>query len=140
MRKLFAAAAAALCAASSIAGTVDAQAQGQVQPTGVWRNPRNTVHVRIQPCGRDMCGTVVWASARAQQKAREAGTANLVGAQLFRQLRQQDPRTWGGRVFVPDLQRTVPGRLRVQSRNAVVASGCMLGGVVCRSQTWTRVS
>lgn len=137
MRKLFAAAAALLVAASSMAGTAFAQSG---QPTGVWRNPKNSVHVRIQPCGREMCGVVVWASARAQAKAREAGTPNLVGAQLFRQFQQQAGGTWGGRVFVPDLARTVPGTLRVRSPNAVEASGCVLGRLVCRSQTWTRVS
>jgi len=136
MNKLFSAAAAALFAVASFAGTADAQTQ---QPTGVWRNPRNTVHVRIQPCGRAMCGTVVWASARAQQKAREAGTRNLIGAQLFRQLQPQGTGTWGGRVFVPDRARTVAGTLRVTGRSAIV-SGCIVAGLVCRSQTWTRVS
>ncbi|HEX8364809.1 MAG TPA: DUF2147 domain-containing protein [Allosphingosinicella sp.] len=136
MNKLFSAAAAALFAVTSFAGTADAQTQ---QPTGVWRNPRNTVHVRIQPCGRAMCGTVVWASPRAQQKAREAGTRNLIGAQLFRQLQPQGTGTWGGRVFVPDRARTVAGTLRVTGRSAIV-SGCIVGGLVCRSQTWTRVS
>lgn len=137
MRRLFAAAAAALFAFSTLAGTADAQTQ---QPTGVWRNPRNTVHVRIQPCGRAMCGTVVWASARAQQRAREAGTPNLIGAQIFRQLHRQGGGSWAGRVFVPDLQRTVSGTLRVRGPNAVVASGCLMGGLICRSQTWTRIS
>ncbi|MEA3016404.1 MAG: hypothetical protein QOI38_1126 [Sphingomonadales bacterium] len=136
MRKLFAAAAAALVAVSSFAGTAGAQTQA---PAGVWRNPRNSVHVRIQPCGRALCGTVVWADARAQQKAREAGTPNLVGAQLFRQLQPQGTGTWGGRVFVPDRARTVSGTLRLRGRNAVV-SGCIVAGLVCRSQTWTRVS
>lgn len=135
MRKLIAAAAAVLFAVSSLAGTADAQ----TQPTGVWRNPRNSVHVRIQPCGPAMCGTVVWASPRALAKAREAGTPNLVGAQLFRQLRPQGGGSWGGRVYVPDLARTVSGRLRVQGSNAVV-SGCLAGGLMCRTQTWTRVS
>lgn len=135
MRKLFAAAAAALFVVSTFAGTADAQ----TQPTGVWRNPRNSVHVRIQPCGRDMCGIVVWANERARQKAREAGTANLIGAQLFRRFRQQGGGLWGGQVFVPDRARTVSGTLRVAGRSAVV-SGCLLGRLVCRSQTWTRVS
>lgn len=136
MRKLFAAAAAIFCMVSAFAGTADAQ----TQPTGVWRNPKNSVHVRIQPCGRDMCGTVVWASPRAQQRARQAGTPNLVGAQLFRQLQREGGSSWAGRVFVPDLRRTVPGRLRVRGPNAVEASGCVAGGLVCRTQTWTRVS
>ena len=135
MRKQIAAAAAALCAASLFAGTADAQ----TPPSGVWRNPANSVHVRIQPCGREMCGTVVWASERARQKARAAGTPNLIGAQLFRQFRAQGGDRWGGRVFVPDRARTVAGTMRVMGRNAVV-SGCLMGGLVCRSQTWTRVS
>jgi uncharacterized protein (DUF2147 family) len=138
MNKLFAAAAAASLAVSTFAATADAQAQGQ-QPSGVWRNPRNSVHVRIQPCGRALCGTVVWASTRAQQKAREAGTARLIGAQLFRQLQPQGSGAWGGRVFVPDRARTVSGTLRVRGREAIV-SGCVAAGLVCRSQTWTRVS
>ena len=77
MRKQFAAAAAALCAASIFAGTADAQ----TPPSGVWRNPGNSVHVRIQPCGREMCGTVVWASPRAQQKARAAGIHLILATQ-----------------------------------------------------------
>ena len=135
--KTFFAAAAALIAATAITATADAQTQ---PPTGVWRNPRNSVHVRIQPCGRAMCGTVVWASAQAQQKARAAGTPNLIGAQLFRQLQPQGGGTWGGRVFVPDRARTVAGTLRLRGPNSVVASGCIVAGLVCRSQTWTRIS
>lgn len=137
MSKFFAAAAAFLFAATIFAGTADAQ---QAQPTGVWRNPKNSVHVRIQPCGGAMCGVVVWASPRAQQRAREAGTPNLIGAQIFRQLHPEGRGAWAGRVFVPDLRRTVSGTLRVRSPNAVEASGCLLGRFVCRSQTWTRVS
>ena len=41
---------------------------------------------------------------------------------------------------VPDLARTVSGTLQVRGPNAVVASGCLLGRMMCRSQTWTRVS
>ena len=136
MKKFFAGVAAIVCAVSTFAGTADAQ----TQPTGVWRNPRNSVHVRIQPCGRELCGTVVWASARAQEKARAAGTANLVGAQLFRQFQPVGNSLWGGRVFVPDRARTVSGTLRPTGPNAVVASGCLMGRMLCRSQTWTRIS
>lgn len=134
MKKMFAAAAAALFTVGSFAGTADAQ----TQPSGVWRNPANSVHVRIQPCGGNICGTVVWANARAQQKARAAGTANLVGAQLFREFRRAG-NAWGGRVFVPDRGRTVSGTLRTRDSNSLIASGCLMA-LVCRSQVWTRVS
>lgn len=39
------------------------------QPVGkdnVWRNPQNSVHVRVHPCGKSRCGTVVWANQKAK--------------------------------------------------------------------------
>jgi uncharacterized protein (DUF2147 family) len=117
-----------------------AAAQGApAGPAGVWRNPKNSVHVRIEPCGANVCGTVVWANERARMKARNAGTPNLIGKQLFQEFHQEAAGAWAGRVFVPDMDRTVSGRLRTQGPDNVVASGCLLGRFLCKSQTWTRV-
>jgi uncharacterized protein (DUF2147 family) len=137
--KTFRALAAAALLAATAAGAA-AEAAGPAQPTGVWRNPRNSVHVRIQPCGANMCGTVVWANERAQEKARQGGTARLVGTQLFREFRRESPTSWAGRVFVPDRGRTFSGTLRLVGTNQIVARGCLLGRLLCRSQTWSRVS
>lgn len=145
MKRILAGAAFALIAAMGVQDVVQAApapaaAQQQQQPLGVWRNPKNSVHIRIQPCGASMCGTVVWASARAQEKARKAGTPNLVGRQLLQDFHGEGPGAWGGRVFVPDMGRTVSGRLKKAGPNSVVASGCLLGRMLCKAQTWTRVS
>ena len=129
--------AAALIAAAA-AGAV--QASAQAQPIGVWRNPKNSVHVRIQTCGANVCGTVVWANARAQEKARQGGTGRLVGTQLFREFRREGAATWAGRVFVPDRNQSYSGTLRLAGPNQIVARGCLVGRYLCRSQTWTRVS
>lgn len=139
MRKLIGGIAAAFIAVSGIAASA-APASPAAELAGVWRNPKNTVHVRIQPCGDNVCGTVVWANARARAKAAEAGTPNLVGTQLFRQFDQRRPGEWGGRVFVPDMGRTFSGTLRAAGPNAVTARGCLIGRILCKTQTWTRVS
>jgi len=138
MSRLFTGAAAALVAISAI-GTA-ATAAPSAQPTGVWRNPKNTVHIKVQPCGSNMCGTVVWANARAKEKARKAGTPNLVGKQLFQEFRPVGAGSWGGKVFVPDMGRTFSGTMKAAGPNAMVASGCLLGRFLCKSQTWTRLS
>jgi uncharacterized protein (DUF2147 family) len=137
MNKYLTVAAAALAAISSLGS--GAQAASAPEPSGVWRNPKNSVHIRIQPCGAHVCGTVVWANARAQEKARKAGTPNLIGKQLLQEFRAEGPNAWGGRVFVPDIARTVSGRLKKAGPNSVVASGCLLGRFLCKSQTWTRI-
>ena len=138
MKTLRTLAAAVLLVATGAGAAV--HAAGPAQPTGVWRNPRNSVHVRIQPCGANMCGTVVWANARAQEKARAGGTARLVGTQLFREFRRESATSWAGRVFVPDRGSSYSGTLRLVGTNQIVARGCLLGRILCRSQTWSRVS
>lgn len=137
MNKVASVAAAALIAASGLGTAAGAAAAGQ--PSGVWRNPKNSVHVKVQPCGANVCGTVVWANARAKEKARKAGTPDLVGRQLFQELRPAGAGSWNGRVFVPDIGRSFSGSLKAAGPNAIVAQGCLLGRFVCKAQTWTRV-
>jgi uncharacterized protein (DUF2147 family) len=139
VRKLLVACAAGVAALSSVSAGV-ADAASPIQASGVWRNPKNSVHVRMQPCGNTVCGVVVWANARAQQKAREAGTPRLVGTQLFREFRQIGPGEWSGRVFVPDMNKTFSGSMKAEGPNAITGRGCLFGRFLCKSQTWTRVS
>src|SRR5678816_2177559 len=60
----------------------------------VLRNPQNSVHVRIHPCGKTRCGTVVWANAKAKADSARGGTPNLVGTELFREFREVSPKVW----------------------------------------------
>ena len=76
-----------------------------------WRNPSNSVQVRIDECGGQLCGTVIWASAKAQADARKGGTENLVGTRLFRDLNPAGDGKWSGKVFVPDIRKTFSGTI-----------------------------
>jgi uncharacterized protein (DUF2147 family) len=104
-----------------------------------WRNPSNSVHVRIDRCGGQLCGTVTWANAKAQADARRGGTANLIGTRLFRDLEPAGSGQWRGKVFVPDIRKTFSGTLSFADSNTMVGKGCVLFGLVCKSQTWSRV-
>ena len=105
----------------------------------VLRNPSNSVHVRIHPCGKSRCGTVVWANDKAKADSARGGTRNLVGTELFREFREVSPKVWKGKVFVPDLNKVFTGTGTVKDQNIVVARGCLFGSIGCKSQTWTRV-
>ena len=116
-------------------------AQPLPQPTEetVWRNPQNSVHVRIHPCGESMCGTVIWANAKAKADSARGGTPNLIGTELFRKFQVTAPNVWTGRIFVPDMNRTFTGTGKLLDRNTLVARGCLAKNFGCKSQTWTRV-
>lgn len=106
---------------------------------GIWRNPKNSVHIRAHPCGRTMCGTVIWASDKAKADARRGGTETLIGAQLFSGFVQEKNDVWRGKVFVPDIDKTFSGTITVMDSRTLRGEGCLLGRLGCKSQIWTRV-
>lgn len=107
---------------------------------GLWHNPKNSVQVRTEPCAAGLCGRIVHATEKAQADARNKGVNTLVGTQLFRDYtRDDDGRGWSGRLFVPDRGRTVSSRIVLVGRDQLRISGCIVAGLLCKSQVWSRV-
>ncbi|MBC7522307.1 MAG: DUF2147 domain-containing protein [Sandarakinorhabdus sp.] len=110
---------------------------------GVFRNPSGSVHVRVADCGRQLCGTIVWADEKARADSAKAGQKNIIGMQLFRDLKPVPqpagkPRRWEGDVYIPDKDRTVSGNAVLDGRTLRV-EGCLLGDKLCKGQDWVRV-
>ena len=86
-----------------------------------------------------MCGTVIWANAKAQADARKGGTEQLIGAELFQGFVKESETVWRGKVYVPDIDKTFSGTITVVDPRTLSAKGCLLGRIGCKSQVWTRV-
>lgn len=106
---------------------------------GIWSNPQNSVHVRSDHCGASMCGTVVWASDKAKADARKGGTPDIIGLQLFRDFSRDKNGQWRGKVFVPDIRKTFHGTIKIIDENTLAGTGCLVGHIGCRTQTWKRI-
>ncbi len=121
-----------------LAAPLNAAARAAPAITGTWRNPGGSVQVAMAPCGQRLCGTVVAASDQAKDDAARGGTDALIGTQLFQGLIPDGPGHWSGSVFVPDIGRTVAGTLELIDGRTLEVSGCVIPGLVCQTQTWTR--
>lgn len=109
-------------------------------PIGHWINPGQTVIVEILECGAGaICGRVRWASDQAIADAGAAGTETLVGTELFDHFVPNGEGRWKGKLFVPDLRRAHAAELRLVDRQRLKVSGCAVGRLICKSQSWTRV-
>lgn len=133
-----AAGAALLSPVAAAAADIDAPEASQI--FGYWKNPKGSVHVNIKPCGAKACGNVVWATPKAQQDTRDGGAGNLIGMQIIRELTPGDNGVWKGKVFAPDINMTFSGTARLDGPARLKAKGCLIGGVLCKSQTWTRIA
>lgn len=108
-------------------------------PAGLWVGPHNDVAVRTGACGQRLCGWVVWADPTARTNARNGGVDHLLGTELLQDYAADGGNAWSGTVFVPDMGRSFSSRIEQVAPDRLRIRGCMLGGLICRSQTWTRI-
>ena len=116
-----------------IAATPAAAARAPVE--GVWDNGK--MSIRIAPCGRDLCGTVIRASAKQQAKAERGSGTDLIGATLIRDIEKSGPNAYRARVFLADRNIYANGTIRMAGHDQLKVKGCVLG-LICKSQTWDR--
>lgn len=132
--------------AAAIAGLATAASARAAEPAptasiyGTWINPYHSVAVRTAPCADRLCGRVVWASQEAQQDARDGNTPNLIGTSLLENYRATGARSWAGTVFVPDMGRHFYSLIEQVDDSNMRVRGCILHGLLCKSQVWQRVS
>jgi uncharacterized protein (DUF2147 family) len=109
---------------------------------GTWINPRGSVKVQTGKCTGgstgDLCGWVVWAAPQAQADARDSGVTRLIGTELLRGYRSAGPGRYRGEVYVPDMGRTFTSTIEQRGAGGLKISGCILGGLICKSQNWRR--
>lgn len=109
---------------------------------GTWLTESGTSRVRISPCGAARCGTIVWTAREARDVNNPDANLrarNLVGVRMITDARESGG-SWTGQLYNPLDGRTYTGRMRLRSAAELELSGCVLGGLICRSQTWSRVN
>lgn len=136
---LRAARAAAFAAVSLLALSAPAAAQ---DPTGTWLTQTGDTRVRISPCGSNYCGTIVWVKTPGTDQFNPDASKrsrNLVGVQMISGLKSNGDGTYTGNLYRYTDGKTFTGKATPKG-NQLQVSGCVLGGLICQSQTWSKVN
>lgn len=127
----------ALALTAPLSAAVNPLPPGQkAQARTIWINPRHTVKVETGDCDGKLCGGVVWATQEAEQDARDGGVQKLICTELLQDYHQTSTDHWQGRVFVPDMGRSFYSTITRKGPEELKISGCILGGLICKSQLW----
>lgn len=131
---------AAIACLATVAMPCDGKASDPASDTviGLWANPGQSVIVRTDESNRILSGRVIWASDAALADARESGVMSLVGTQLLEDYHPDGPHRWKGIVYVPDMGHRFTSFINQTAPDKLKISGCILGGLICRSQVWRR--
>lgn len=91
-------------------------------------------HIVIAPCGPAFCGKI---GASFKEDGTEYDSGNK-GKMIVIDMVPAGDGTYEGSVYRPSNDKTYVGNIVVSGDNLKLA-GCVLGGLICAKQSWTRV-
>jgi uncharacterized protein (DUF2147 family) len=105
--------------------------------TGIWKTGTDDaggyLHVRFHPCGDKTCGDIVEAFDRddVSQPAYEH-----LGRKILWDVETTQSGGFVGLVWAPDTEKTYRAKISFKG-DVLKVSGCVAGGLFCRSQNWS---
>lgn len=96
---------------------------------GNWQRTDGAARIRMAPCGDAVCGHITW--------LKKADSPAKVGQRVFSNMKL-DGDAWVGSAFNPEDGKTYTGKASV-SGGAMTTKGCALGGLICKTVTWSRM-
>ncbi len=131
-----------ILAAAAVLACLSGGAALAADVTGVWLSASGETKVRIAPCGGSLCGTVVWAKGDPKDTENpDAGKQSrpVQGIQMLWGLKPTGKaEEYGGKLYNYKDGKTYDGKMSLSSADKLKLSGCVLGGVICKSQSWSR--
>ncbi len=128
---------AALCAAAA-----PALAQDASKVSGTWQSQSGITRVKVTPCGTGLCAQVVWQknpSKDVHNPDPQKRERPIVGLQLVSNMKPVSSNEWTGSIYNYEDGQTYQGKVKITSANAIEIGGCVMGGMICQSKTWTKV-
>lgn len=119
--------------------TGSAAAAGEA--TGVWMRSSGTSKIRIDKCGAALCGTVVWEkSPRKDIYNPDAAKRDepITGRRVLLGMKPAGEDKWKGEVYNAEDGKTYTGYITLTGPDQLKLQGCVLGGLICKSDTWSR--
>ncbi|ACA18697.1 conserved hypothetical protein [Methylobacterium sp. 4-46] len=126
-----------------LALTMPALAQPRLDPSGTWLTAGGDAHIRITRCGQGYCSTVAKVLTGEAKDVHNPDPAlrarSMVGVALSTDMRPTGE-GWEGSLYNFRDGKTYTGKLAVKGPNALELAGCVLGGLICKRQIWSRVN
>lgn len=120
----------AALAALPLALLAPVAAEAAMPITGVWARGDGNAHVRIEPCGPNVCATNIWVKPGRKDEA--------VGDTLVMMVKPESEKRYAGKAY--DKRRKLTYSMEIDVKPNVLSSrGCLLAGLACKSISWQRL-
>ncbi|EJN06248.1 DUF2147 domain-containing protein [Phyllobacterium sp. YR531] len=124
-----------------LAATLSTAAIAQVQEVvGTYINKSGGTKVELAHCGAGLCGTVIWMKTPVNDVNNPDASKRdrpVVGIQAV-SLKSTGESTYAGSLYDTESGKTYSGKAKFSDKD-VELSGCILGGLLCKTSVWQRV-
>jgi uncharacterized protein (DUF2147 family) len=110
-------------------------------PIGNWIAENGEGRVRIDPCGQSLCGVIAAANpSDTDWRNPDPGKRDrpLLGVPILIDMKPTKKQRWEGQVYSAKSGYTYAATMALKSADVLRVEGCVLGGLFCNSQSWTR--
>lgn len=112
--------------------------------TGTWARPTGSSRIEIAPCGNALCGTLVWLKDPRNDVNNPDPAKRekpLLGTQIVLGMTPTGKDgSWKGQVYNAEDGKTYKGYITLEGADKMKLEGCVLGGLFCKGETWSRVN
>lgn len=118
-------------------------------PFGTWLTADKKGKVKIVNCGGALCGNLIWIAEPNDPETNQPKTDKhnndaskrgrpLVGIPIVLSMKPNGGDKWEGQVYNAEDGSTYTGSFTMVGANSAELKGCVMGGLLCKGQTWTR--
>ena len=97
-------------------------------PLGDWQTEGKKGSVRIEPCGRALCGYAI------NPRSDTSGESVLIN------MKPNNDSEWSGNIYSRDSKNTYYAEIAMQGPNSLRVEACAFGRFFCTGNVWTRIS
>jgi uncharacterized protein (DUF2147 family) len=131
----------AFLVAAALLAALPAHADPMADIVGRWRDSDGESEIAISRCGPALCGKIVWLKeARFDIFNPDEGLRkrSLLGLQVLSGFKPAAKGALEGQGYNPADGKIYRTTLELTSSQSLVVRGCVLGGLICDDDTWSR--
>ena len=127
---------------SAAAMAVSAGPSRAEDPTGNWLVAERTAQMKVELCADGYYASIDWeknpgVDVKNPDPAKRGRP--LTGVAILMAMKPTGTNEWDGQVYNPKDGQVYHARMALPRRDALRIEGCVLGGLICDGETWTRV-
>jgi uncharacterized protein (DUF2147 family) len=130
-----------LCLAGVLSASLCSMALA-AEPVGEWLVANGEARIKIEPCPNGLWGVISWTrdpSIDLKNPDPAKRDRPMVGVPILRAMKPVNPNKWEGEVYNAQNGKMYSANITLLSDDVLKIQGCVLGGVFCGGENWSRV-